>query len=315
MSMSRTVLVAFALVLSSYSQTKPNFSGTWKLNLSKSDFGMMPTRPDSRTDVIEQSEDVIKDTVSQQSEQGAQNYVVAIKTDGTESPVKLAAGDAKVSGSWSGDAFAVTTKLNFQGNEILVNSKWTLSGDGNTYTQVAHITSPMGETDTKLVFDKQGTAGATAVGTAASSTAPASAPMPSAGGRPNFSGVWKLNVAKSDFGPLPGPDSETDTIEHNDPMLKMAVDQKGAQGARQYQLDININGKEEAHKLGPQDVKTTSQWDGSALVVLTKLTFQDNEVLIKSSYTLSPDGKTVTNSTHLSSPMGEADQKLVYDKQ
>ena len=91
--------------------------------------------------------------------------------------------------------------------------------------------------------------------------------------------------------------------------------QQSSQGKRQYELAITVNGKEEVHKIGPQEVKTTSQWEGNALVVLTKLMFQDNEVLVKASYTLSPDGKTVTNNTHLSSPMGEADQKMVFEKQ
>ena len=120
---------------------------------------------------------------------------------------------------------------------------------------------------------------------------------------------------KSDFGPIPGPESEIDTIDHNDPNLKLAVDQQGAQGKQNYELAITINGKEEAHKLGEREVKTTSQWEGNTMVVLTKLMFQDNEVLVKAVYSLSPDGKTVTNNTHFSSAMGEADQKLVFEKQ
>ena len=45
----------------------------------------------------------------------------------------------------------------------------------------------------------------------------------------NFSGTWKLNVSKSDFGPLPGPDSRTDVIEHNDPVLKVNTAAEGPQ--------------------------------------------------------------------------------------
>ena len=35
----------------------------------------------------------------------------------------------------------------------------------------------------------------------------------------NFSGEWKLNVSKSDFGAMPAPDSRTDKIAHEDPDL------------------------------------------------------------------------------------------------
>jgi hypothetical protein len=313
--MSRTLVVALVLALSGYAQTKPNFTGTWKLNVSKSDFGMMPA-PESRSDVIEQSEGMIKDTVSSAGAQGATSYTINIKTDGVEAPVKLGARDVKMSAAWSGNALTVTTKLDVSGNDVVIKSNWTLSSDGNTWTQAAHITSPMGETDTKLVFEKQAP-GATAAAPAAAPATPSTAPSPAAsmGPKPNFTGVWKLNTAKSDFGPIPGPESETDTIDHNDPNLKLGVDQQGTQGKRKYELAILINGKEETHKIGENEVKTTSQWEGNALIVLTKLMFQDNEVLVKAAYTLSPDGKTVTNNTHFSSPMGEADQKLIFEKQ
>lgn len=310
MSLARTLVITLALALSSYTQTKTNFSGTWKLNVSKSDFGMAPPT-ESRSDVIEQSEGTIKDTVSQVGQQGAVNYTLNLKTDGTESAIKLGARDVKVSATWAGEALAVTTKLDFDGNDILIKSNWTLSADGNTWTQAAHITSPMGETDTKLVFEKQPGGAAVTAATAAPTS-----PVPTTtGAKPNFSGVWKLNVDKSDFGPIPGPETETDTIDHNDPNLKLAVDQQNSQGKRKYELAIMVNGKEETHKLGENEVKTTTQWEGSNLVVLTKLMFQDNEVLVKAVYTLSPDGKIVTNNTHFSSPMGEADQKLVFEKQ
>ena len=36
----------------------------------------------------------------------------------------------------------------------------------------------------------------------------------------DFSGTWKLNTGKSDFGPMPPPDSMTQKITHQDPSLK-----------------------------------------------------------------------------------------------
>ena len=52
--------------------------------------------------------------------------------------------------------------------------------------------------------------------------------------KPNFSGTWKLNLAKSDFGPLPAPDSRTDVIDHNDPTMKINTSQSGGQ----LQVDV-----------------------------------------------------------------------------
>jgi hypothetical protein len=299
MSMSRIAAFALLLALSGYAQTKPNFTGTWKLNVGKSDFGPIGG-PDSRTDVIVQSEGMIKDDVNSDGQQGKISYSLNLKTDGTEAMVHIANRDITISAKWDGPSLIMNQKFDYEGNAITAKNTWALSSDGNTFTISSHINSPMGELDQKQVFEKQAGGGA---------------PSASSGDKPNFSGVWKLNVDKSDFGPLPGPDSETDTIEHNEPNIKLAVLQQGGQGKQEYQFEMAINGKEQAIKMGPRDVKTTAQWDGSALVVNAKLMFQDMEVTMKQVYTMAPGGKTVNVNVHLASSMGEADQKMVFEKQ
>ena len=49
----------------------------------------------------------------------------------------------------------MNTKLKFQDNDVTIKTTWLLSDDGKTLTQNAHLESAMGETDQKLVFDKQ----------------------------------------------------------------------------------------------------------------------------------------------------------------
>src|SRR4029079_14018283 len=44
--------------------------------------------------------------------------------------------------------------------------------------------------------------------------------------KPNFSGTWNLDVAKSDFGPSTAPESMTMTIVHKDPSIKATSSQK-----------------------------------------------------------------------------------------
>ena len=115
---------------------------------------------------------------------------------------------------------------------------------------------------------------------------------------------------------MPGPESRTDTIEHNDPALKMATKEEGAQGKRDYVLNLTTDGKENTNTPGPGvELKSTSNWEGNALVTTTKLKFQDNDVTIKNTTTLSDDGKTLTINSHLASPMGETDQKFIFEKQ
>jgi hypothetical protein len=61
--------------------------------------------------------------------------------------------------------------------------------------------------------------------------------------KPDFSGTWKLNVAKSDFGALPGPESRTDVITHKDPSLSNSVTAEGAQGKQQYTVNYTTDGR------------------------------------------------------------------------
>ena len=123
------------------------------------------------------------------------------------------------------------------------------------------------------------------------------------------------NVSKSDFGPLPAPDTRTDTIEHKDPSLKAATSQDGAQGKQEYTLAITTDGKEATNNAGGTELKSIGGWEGSKLVINTKLKFQDNDVAIKSVWLLSDDGKTLTQNAHIISPLGELDQTMVFEKQ
>jgi hypothetical protein len=133
--------------------------------------------------------------------------------------------------------------------------------------------------------------------------------------KPDFSGTWKLNVAKSDFGPLPGPESRTDVITHKEPSLSNSVTAQSAQGKQEYTVNYTTDGKEVQNKVGPRDIKSTLKWVGSNLVITSKFVYNDTDVTSESTWNLSPDGKTITISAHFSSSMGDADQKLIFEKQ
>src|SRR5262249_55712307 len=109
--------------------------------------------------------------------------------------------------------------------------------------------------------------------------------------------------------------SRTDTIDHKDPALKDAVNEDGANGKLDYVLAITTDGKENTNSPGGLELKSTAGWEGPSLVVSTKLKFQDNDVVIKTVWELSADGKAMTQNAHITSPMGEFDQKMVYEKQ
>jgi hypothetical protein len=152
--MIRATIFAVLLSVAAFAQSQPNFSGTWKVNVAKSEYGMLPP-PESRSDVIEQSGETVKDKVSAVNQQGKQDYTLTFKTDGSETSNKIADREMKITAKWDGPVLVVALKLNMQGQDIDIQQKWTLSGDGATLTQAVHLTSAMGETDQKLVYEKQ----------------------------------------------------------------------------------------------------------------------------------------------------------------
>jgi hypothetical protein len=132
--------------------------------------------------------------------------------------------------------------------------------------------------------------------------------------KPNFSGEWKLNPDKSDFGPMPPPDSMTLKIAHDEPSLQVNTTQTGAQGELSYEAKYTTDGKESTNTIGPMEAKSTANWEGENLLINTKLAGNGMDVTLKSKWTLSEDGKHLTNAVHVVSPQGELDLSYVFDK-
>jgi len=132
--------------------------------------------------------------------------------------------------------------------------------------------------------------------------------------KPNFSGTWKLNLTKSQLGPM-APDSRTDVIDHKDPAIRESVNSSSSQGDFQMETAYTTDGKEAKNTIMGSDFTTKAHWEGNALIVDTKGTTDNGDVTIHGKYELSDDGKTLTKSDHISGGFGEADEKLVFDKQ
>jgi hypothetical protein len=133
--------------------------------------------------------------------------------------------------------------------------------------------------------------------------------------KPNFGGDWKLIPAKSDFGPFPGLSAMTQKVTHQDPSLKTASKMSSDNGDFEFEASYSTDGKETTNQFGPSSMKSTGKWEGDTLVIDSKGQFGDNEMTMKDKWVLSEDGKTLTLSRHWSSSRGEADQKLVFEKQ
>ena len=137
----------------------------------------------------------------------------------------------------------------------------------------------------------------------------------SATAKPNLTGDWKLNVAKSDFGQMPAPNSIAQKITHEDPDLKLAIKQSGDMGDWEAEFTYTTDGKESKNSFQDNPSVSIVKWDGDALLFDTKGSFGDSDFTMKDRWTTSSDGKVLTIERHFSSSYGEGDNKLVFEKQ
>ena len=133
---------------------------------------------------------------------------------------------------------------------------------------------------------------------------------------PNFSGDWKMNIAKSDFGPVPAPEVLTRSIKHNDPAIEISTHQKGARGEVNSELKYTTDCKPCVNTVQGAEAKGVAKWTGDSLVIESERDFQGTAITSKETWTLSDGGKTLTIRNHVSVPkQGEYDLKYVFDKQ
>jgi len=135
-----------------------------------------------------------------------------------------------------------------------------------------------------------------------------------AAAKPNFTGEWKLNAAKSDFGEFPAPSKLTMTIGHDDPSLKVTTTMAGDYGEFTWEAAYTTDGKECINKMRDNESKSTVTWDGDTLLINTKTSFGDNDMTISDKWKLAADGKSLMIERKFSSSRGETVQKMTLEK-
>ena len=132
---------------------------------------------------------------------------------------------------------------------------------------------------------------------------------------PNLSGTWVLQTDKSDFGMIPVPQSQTVTVDHQEPKLTIKRVSTMASGDPiTTDLVYGIDGKPYLNTTPQGDVTSTLKWEGTVLVVMSTATLQGNPVSITDRYTLSGDGQTLTQNRTISVQGQEIPQTMVYAK-
>jgi len=134
--------------------------------------------------------------------------------------------------------------------------------------------------------------------------------------KPNFSGDWKLNAAKSSFGPIPAPTTYERKVTHAEPSITIEDTQTGsALGDQHDKRTYMTDGTEISYQANGADVKGGMSWDGDTLLINSKASIQGMDIVIKDKITLGEGGKTLTDAVHIETGQGDLDLTLVFDKQ
>ena len=167
--MKRITTAALAAVMAlgvgaaSAAAAKADFTGTWKLDVAKSEG--LPPAVKGQTMTVKQTGDRVEIATTVTTDQGEQEIKDAYVLDGKEvDHVQKAMGmegKGKRTANWSADGNGIEVKENAlfetdQGSaDIKTTRKWALSADGKTLTIEMVIDGPMGPQNIKRVFAKQ----------------------------------------------------------------------------------------------------------------------------------------------------------------
>jgi hypothetical protein len=148
------VLVLIAAELAAQPGRKPNFSGQWRMNAEKSDFGKFPAPTTILRTIAQKDPDLVVDT-TQRAVNGEQTAHVVYRTDGVETKNQLSTGEGASHAFWDGNELVIrTTMKNRKGVDVLMEERWSLSSDAQTLTTLSHIETSKGGVDLKLVCDR-----------------------------------------------------------------------------------------------------------------------------------------------------------------
>ena len=143
---------AIVLPFTARAQTKPDFSGTWTLDASKSDAPMGrggrggPPGPITITQAA--------DTLTQKRGEQTLTY----KLDGSESSNEVqgrgGVQTVKSKAHWEGSKLVIESTREIQGFELTTKEERTLSADGKEMTVQTTASTPQGDINNKQVFTK-----------------------------------------------------------------------------------------------------------------------------------------------------------------
>jgi len=132
--------------------------------------------------------------------------------------------------------------------------------------------------------------------------------------RPNFSGVWKFNPAKSKL-QIPSPTASVFRIDHKEPDFDLSRTHTYGEKSDTWGIHLTTDGKEVIKEEEGRKILVRLFWEGNDLVFDSRNVLQDREATNLVRYTLSEDGRVFTATERFRGPMVRYDNIWVFDKE
>ena len=136
--------------------------------------------------------------------------------------------------------------------------------------------------------------------------------------KPDFSGTWTMDTAKSDPAPQGrGGGGGGGTVTIKQTATELSITSEGRQGPQTltYKLDGSPSTNTVMGRGGQSEVKSTAKWDGSALVIESTRDFGGNTVTTKETRRLDSSGREMTvEIATTGGQQGAMTRKVVYTK-
>jgi hypothetical protein len=130
----------------------------------------------------------------------------------------------------------------------------------------------------------------------------------------NFSGRWRMVKSQSDFGGFHMPDIVIRVVDQRGATMNVHTVQTTRDKTSTNDLSYFTDGTVTKNVINGRDAESKGFWDGPALVMRTSMknASGDNE-LITDRWDLSANHETLTISSHVETPRGDFDMKMVCE--
>ena len=150
----RSAAIALTLCLCTFvaaAQTKPNLTGTWKMNESKSNFANANKHPSEITIKFDQKDSSFTESLTITENNGEHKADLKYTADGKETTNQIEDHLAQITAKWEGETLVIEMKS----EQNLFVRKITISSDGKTMTMAVHRTKGENVFDETVVLEKQ----------------------------------------------------------------------------------------------------------------------------------------------------------------